>query len=381
MLRSDAPFSIIFPYLLDIASRMCIIEPGDANSRKYFSRLCNERRLPLYGSHGSDMKKAKILVVGSMNMDLITSGDRFVKSGETIYGTAFSTAPGGKGANQAIQAARLSAEVTMVGKIGSDAFGKELLKSANDSGVDTSNVIVDESVPTGIADIQLCKTESGTLNRIIIVPGANGAITVSDISFLEENIKKYDMVILQHEIPQEINVAVAGYAAAAGVEVMLNPAPAAKIPDALMKNLTYISPNEHEAAELTGVCAGSENELKKIISAFSGLGVKNTLITLGKAGAVLGNGDKYLRCTAVDYRPVVDPTAAGDSFIAAFCVAHSVGLEASDSLYFASVVAAVTVSRMGAQPSLPTLDEALSALSGVCGDKEKESRIFSAFGR
>ncbi len=327
------------------------------------------------------MKKAKILVVGSMNMDLITSGDRFVKSGETIYGTAFSTAPGGKGANQAIQAARLYADVTLVGKIGNDAFGRELLKSANDSGVDTSKVIVDENVPTGIADIQLCKTESGTLNRIIIVPGANGAITVNDVSFLKEKIKEYDMVILQHEIPQEINVELAGYAAEAGVAVMLNPAPAAKIPDALMKNLTYISPNEHEAAELTGICAGSEDELEKIISAFSELGVKNTLITLGKAGAVLGNGEEYLRCPSVDYRPVVDPTAAGDSFIAAFCVAHSAELAKADSLYFASVVAAVTVSRMGAQPSLPTLDEALSALSEVCGDKEKESRILSAFGR
>lgn len=327
------------------------------------------------------MKKAKILVVGSMNMDLITSGDRFVKSGETIYGTAFSTAPGGKGANQAIQAARLSADVTLVGKIGNDAFGRELLKSANDSGVDTSKVIVDENVPTGIADIQLCKTESGTLNRIIIIPGANGAITVNDVSFIKEKIKEYDMVILQHEIPQEINVELAGYAAKAGVAVMLNPAPAAKIPDELMKNLTYISPNEHEAAELIGICAGSEDELEKIISEFSELGVKNTLITLGKAGAVLGNGEEYLRCPSVDYRPVVDPTAAGDSFIAAFCVAHSAGLAKADSLYFASVVAAVTVSRMGAQPSLPTLDEALSALSEVCGDKEKESRILSAFGR
>ena len=327
------------------------------------------------------MKKAKILVVGSMNMDLITSGDRFVKSGETIYGTAFSTAPGGKGANQAIQAARLSAEVTMIGKVGNDAFGRELLESANASGVDTSNIIVDESIPTGIADIQLCKSESGTLNRIIIVPGANGAITADEVSFLKEHIKNYDIVILQHEIPQEINVAVAGYAAKAGVAVMLNPAPAADIPDVLMRSLTFISPNEHEAEPLTGICAGSEEQLKQIISKFSAQGVKNTLITLGKAGAVLGNRDGYMRCSSVDYRPVVDPTAAGDSFIAAFCVGYSAGLSESDSLYFASVVASVTVSRMGAQPSLPTLDEALCALAEVCTDGKLESRILSAFGK
>ena len=194
------------------------------------------------------LKKPKILVVGSFMMDLIASTKQAPKSGETIIGLKFQTAPGGKGANQAVQCARLGAHVTMVGQVGDDAFGKIMTDTAAAAGVDVSHVTVDKNESSGVGHILLEVTEHGAQNRITVCPGANFTLTVEDVAWLKEDIKNYDLLMMQFELPMEVIEAVAGWAHEAGVPVMVNPAPAAPISAKLLSCATYLSPNEHEAS-------------------------------------------------------------------------------------------------------------------------------------
>lgn len=308
--------------------------------------------------------RPKILVVGSFVKDLIVSANRFPEPGETVLGCGFQTAAGGKGANQAIQAARLGAEVTMVGKVGDDAFGKDLIQSCEESGIDCSHVMVDSVNPSSIGNVQLQVDENGkTQNRIIVVPGANMTITPEEVAFLKEEIQEYDMVMLQLEIPMEINELVASYAHEKGIPVMLNSAPSDKISDTLLSKLTYISPNEYEAADLTGIEIHhegrevAEEDVRGVVAEFLKKGVKNVLITLGNAGAAFGNENEfYMEPTLEEIKPV-DPTGAGDSFVGAFSTFVSMGIDHEKSIRIANYVASLTVSVMGAQPSLPTLDK------------------------
>ncbi|MBO5200386.1 MAG: ribokinase [Clostridia bacterium] len=303
------------------------------------------------------MKQPKILVVGSFVMDLIVGCERFPEEGETVIGTSFSTAAGGKGANQAVQAARLGAKVTMVGKVGDDDFGKRLIATAAEAGVDTSKVLVSRTQPSAVGNIQLETKNGQTNNRICVVPGANMDITLDDIAFLEEEIAEYDMVIIQFEIPMEINIAVAKFAAAKGVPLMVNAAPFAPVPEELLPYITYISPNEHEAGEMTGIkvtdLASAEAAVKKIVST----GIDNVIITLGSRGAVIGDGKEFVFSPAAKGVVSVDPTAAGDSFVGAFCTAICHGLSKEKAMEFANQTASVTVTGLGAMPSLPTLEQ------------------------
>ena len=198
------------------------------------------------------LKKPNILVVGSFMMDLIASTKRAPNSGETVIGLKFQTAPGGKGANQAVQCARLGAHVTMVGQVGDDAFGKIMTDTAAAAGVDVSHVSVDPQESSGVGHITLEVTEHGAQNRITVCPGANFTITVDDVAWLREEIGRFDLVMMQFELPMEVIEAVAQWAHDAGVPVMINPAPAAPMSDRLLACATYLSPNEHEAAILAG---------------------------------------------------------------------------------------------------------------------------------
>lgn len=315
------------------------------------------------------MRKPNILVVGSMNMDLCMSVTRFPKSGETVLAGSLSTAAGGKGANQAVQAARLGAEVTMAGKVGQDSFGSELIRAAKAAGINTDRIQVSPSKATGTAAILLeTEVEEASRNRIIVAPGANMDITPEDLEWLREGISQFDMVMLQMEIPMEINELAAEYAYAKGVPVMLNPAPSAPLSDQLLSRLAYISPNEHEAADLTGVEIRKEEEdvnqsdLRATVKALQTRGVENVIITLGSAGAVVASREDFYYSPVVNVTVVKDPTAAGDSFLGAFCVGVCAGLDRRQALDFAGHTAALTVSRAGAQPSLPTLEEVLALM-------------------
>ncbi|MCI8423059.1 MAG: ribokinase [Lawsonibacter sp.] len=308
------------------------------------------------------LKKPKILVVGSFMMDLIASTPRAPQSGETVVGLKFQTAPGGKGANQAVQCARLGAQVTMVGQVGEDAFGKIMTDTAAAAGVDVSHVSVDKNESSGVGHITLEVTEHGAQNRITVCPGANFTMTLADVAWLKDEIGQYDLVMMQFELPMEVVETVAQWAHDAGVIVMINPAPAAPMSDRLLSCATYLSPNEHEAATLAGHTIRVDNgidfgDVEIVSQAFQARGVENLIITMGENGSIVAGkgGIHHTHCVKMEH--VADPTAAGDSFVAAFCTGLTAGLPQGEALAFASHTAAITVSRMGAMPSLPTVTE------------------------
>ncbi|MHB8062334.1 MAG: ribokinase [Ruminiclostridium sp.] len=311
------------------------------------------------------MKTPKILVVGSLVMDLIYSTSKVPNEGETVNdGLSFTSAPGGKGANQAVQAARLGVNVTMVGKLGKDMFGDVLLKAIQEAGINADNILRDEACSSAVSNIILEVVPGRkTKNRIIVVPGANMKLTVDDVEFLKDTISGYDLVIMQLEIPLEVNRRVIEYAYAKGVPVMLNSAPYAPLGDNLLSKLTYISPNEHEAYGLTGIKTTTEDgsiDIKNFELAAKALlnkGVKNVIITLGSNGVAFMDKDSFVVKPCVDIVEVVDPTAAGDSFTGAFCTAVCMGMTPDKALDFANYTATLTVSRMGAITSLPTIEE------------------------
>lgn len=313
------------------------------------------------------LKKPNILVVGSLMIDLIASTKRVPNSGETVIGLKFQTAPGGKGANQAVQCARLGAHVTLVGQIGNDAFGKIMTDTAAAAGVDVSHVSVDQNESSGVAHITLEVTEHSAQNRITVCPGANFTLTVEDVAWLKDEIGNYDLVMMQFELPMPVIEAVAQWAHDAGVVVMINPAPAAPLSDRLLSCATYLSPNEHEAAILANhsidISNGINFEDVEIVSkAFQAQGVENLIITMGENGSVMASKDGIHHINCVKMEHVADPTAAGDSFVAAFCTGLTAGLPQREALAFASYAAAITVSRMGAMPSLPTVSEVQNLL-------------------
>ena len=293
-------------------------------------------------------------------MDLVAMADRAPAMGESLIGHTFRTAPGGKGANQAVQAARLAVETHMAGCVGDDAFGREMLQALNSSGVDTSHVIVSKKSPSGVGHIRIQTGEGGVQNSIIVVPGANFDLKPSDLQWLKEEIRAYDMVIMQLELEMPTIEYVARIAKDAGVPVMLNTAPAAPLSDELLSCVTFISPNETEASFLSGVKTDaegrlSEQALQEAASVLMGKGVPNVIITLGDEGAVIctSQGIKHVPC--VKMTDVKDPTAAGDSFVGAFCAGYVSGLSVDEALSLAVHTAAITVCGFGAIPSLPTI--------------------------
>ncbi len=300
-----------------------------------------------------------IVVVGSLNMDLVVRSPRLPRPGETLSGGPFATYPGGKGANQAVAAARLGARTAMIGRVGADGFGQMLRIAADVDGVNVERVLDTPGHSTGVA---LITVEDGGQNTIVLASGANAALTPEDVECAAPLINAARVVLLQLEVPLPVVTRAAALARAAGAIVILNPAPApsARLPAALLANVDYLVPNESEAIAFLDESSGAPPRLlARALAAVNG--VPNAIITLGEAGAVMASPDGSLFQPAFRVN-AVDSTAAGDAFVGGFAVALSDGLPPSEALRWGCAAGALSATRPGAQSSLPHRDEVLALL-------------------
>jgi ribokinase len=298
-----------------------------------------------------------IVVFGSINMDLVARAPRLPAPGETVPGHTFFTAPGGKGANQAVACARLGAPTRMVGRVGDDALGVELRAGLRAAGVDERDVLTTPG-PSGVA---LIAVDDAGRNTIIVAPGANGAIGPADVTRLKAPLGGARALLLQLEIPLEAVIAAASAARRAGVPVILDPAPARELPAELYRLTDIITPNESEAATLVGFDLSDEaacGAAARVLHARTGGAVA---LKLGEHGALLFAGDQFLRLPALPVR-AVDTVAAGDAFNAGLAVALVEGQPLAMAMRWAVAAGAVAVTRPGAQAAMPSRAEVLAML-------------------
>ena len=309
---------------------------------------------------------AHISVVGSLNMDLIARTPRFPQPGETIIGSDFHTVPGGKGANQAVAAARLGAQVSMVGRVGRDAFASPLLDNLAAAGVDHTFVIQDPEAATGVA---LIAVDDAGQNSIIVASGANVRLSPADVDGAEAAIAGADALLLQLESPLETVTRAAKVARAHGVSVILNPAPARPLPGALLSLVDVLIPNESETALLAGLPVDDPAEAEAAAAALRELGVGTVILTLGERGALLAWEDGAEYFPAFEVTPV-DTTAAGDAFVGGFAVALAEGRSLAEAVQWGNGAGALATTKLGAQPSLPARQdlEALLATGTMGGN-------------
>lgn len=286
----------------------------------------------------------RVVVVGSINMDLVTLASRFAGPGETILGDRFVTVPGGKGANQAVAAARLGAEVVLVGALGHDAFGDQLLDGLTREGVNTTQVVRVDDVGSGTASI----TVAGGENQIVVVPGANAHVTPTQVERAQGAIARADAVLVQMEIPLDAIEATLRLGHHLGVPVILNPAPAQKLPASLLKQARYLTPNQHELAILLG--ADDAQDFRDLMRRSPA----PVVLTRGAEGAWYRDGGEPVHQPGFAVE-AVDTTGAGDTFNAALAVYLNDGLPVA--VRKACAAAALSVTRLGAQGGMPTRAE------------------------
>lgn len=308
------------------------------------------------------MKTPHVVVVGSSNTDMVVKTAHLPKPGETVVGGTFVMAPGGKGANQAVAAARLGAKTTFIAKVGDDLFGRQAIAGYEQEGIDTRWVLRDSQRATGVA---LILVDDRGENMISVASGANEALSPEDIDRAAEAIRSADIVVMQLETPLPAVCRAAEIAAAAGVLVILDPAPAPSrpLPAELLRHVTYLKPNESEAERLTGIAVVDQATAQAAADQLLAAGPKCVVVTLGARGALVV--DQPGRGLMVPPHPVsaVDSTAAGDAFCGAWAVALARGESPLEAARFAAVAGALAASRIGAQPSLPTEAEVRRAAS------------------
>jgi ribokinase len=327
---------------------------------RHFHDLPAWAGLDLTRTHGDQVVEKEfvmqkpIVVVGSINLDLVAGADRIPQVGETIIGNSFHTFFGGKGANQAVAAAKLEYPVSMVGNVGGDGFGIQLRDGLKDAGVDTTYVNTVEG-PSGVA---LITTGKSGENNIVVVPGANGRLTTKVLEKAEPLLKQAGFLLVQLEVPLDTVDCLAWFAGQHSIPLMLDPAPARELSATLLRRVTWITPNESETQELlkTKVEIGDEN-YDAAADRLLEWGVKNVLLKLGSRGCIVAEGNLPKEHVPAFSVNAVDTTGAGDAFNAGFAVGLLRGLTPARSAAFASAVAAISVTRHGAQPAMPTSAE------------------------
>lgn len=296
-----------------------------------------------------------IVVVGSLNMDLVLRCDRIPKVGETVIGNSFDMIPGGKGANQAVALARLGSDVKMIGKVGQDEFAKTLVSSLEESGVDTSYLLISNTQRTGVAGISV---DGNGKNSIIVAPGANHDITLEEIERLDPLISSAEMIVLQNEVPPQINSYILKKYGNKGC-IVWNPAPAIPIEEEYLRYIDFLIPNEHEIRLISSKFPKDMESYDAYIDHYISKGVKHIIITLGEEGCIFASGEvrKYYSAYEV---AAVDTTAAGDTFVGGFCCEYTRTGKIDASIDFAMRAASIAVTRYGAQPSIPYRKEVKS---------------------
>ena len=295
----------------------------------------------------------KILVVGSTNTDMVVKTAHLPRPGETVLGGTFLMNAGGKGANQAVAAARLGAQVTFVCKTGNDIFGQQSRQLFADEGIDTTYVFSDAEHPSGVA---LITVDAQAENCIVVASGANAYLLPDDLATAADAIEQSDMVLMQLEIPMETIEYVANIAHAKGKTVILNPAPAQPLSKSLLQCVHILTPNETEASMISGVPVTDTASACEAARAICAMGVKTVIVTLGAKGALIYT-DAFQKEIPVEKVEAVDTTAAGDVFNGALAVALSENRAITDAVQFACKAASVSVTRIGAQASAPYRNE------------------------
>jgi ribokinase len=290
-----------------------------------------------------------IVVVGSSNTDMILKVPRIPKPGETILGGRFTTAAGGKGANQAVAAARAGGKITFIARVGDDMFGQQARGGFESDNINVEFLKTDSKEPSGVALIYVDKKGE---NSIAVASGANAALSLKDIDDAEEKIKAADILLMQLETPLKTVTRAAHIAKQAGVKVILNPAPAHQLDDSLLSMLSVITPNESEAELLTGIIVNDSSEAEKAATRLLDRGLEIVIITLGSKGAFLKTKDHSELVPGFKVE-AIDATAAGDVFNGALAVAIAEDKPIRDAVLFANAAAALSVTKLGAQPSAP----------------------------
>ena len=304
------------------------------------------------------MESKKIVVVGSTNMDMVIKTGHIPVPGETVLSGSFFMNPGGKGANQAVAVARLGGEVTFISKVGNDVFGKQSVQLFDEEGINTFYLLSDDALPSGVALITV--DDSGE-NSIVVASGANANLQPADVSEALAGIQDIGIILMQLEIPMDTVRYVAEYAAGQKAKLILNPAPMQDLSPELLCHIDILTPNKTEAEMLCGIKVKDEEDAKRAAIQIHEMGVKAVVITLGPKGAVICD-DGSITSVASTKVKAVDTTAAGDVFNGALSVALSEGKALTEAVQFACNVAAISVTRMGAQTSIPYRNELIAGV-------------------
>ena len=307
--------------------------------------------------------KSNIYIIGSSNTDMVIKSNSIPKPGETIIGGDFYSFQGGKGANQAVAAAKLGGKAIFICKVGDDSLGKKSIKEYKRHGINTKYICVDKGENTGVALIMVDKKGE---NLISVASGANSKLNLNDIIFIEKKLKPKDIVLIQLEIPLEVVKFIISLCYRLSVKLILNPAPFNKIDDDYLKCIHTITPNMIEAESLTGIKVFDINSSRMAARKLKAKGIKNVFITMGREGVFYITDDEKEGHVLPKKVKAIDSTAAGDTFNGALAAALSFGMKIFDSAEFANSAASISVTKMGAQDSIPSINELDKKYKDLC---------------